>query len=232
MAEGTNQSDNPASLRSKAGRFLGSIPSGYASRDPGNPEGGDGSNGADARPIDAGTINPASIASDAPKRRGRGKWTPEQHAADRARRGKSSTGSGPGPDAREDAQEKVAVTPDPPLPPDPTILGFATEGLGFLNLMLAVRLGSPEFSAITREGNETVAKAWLKFLGYYVSIAKATGPMGALAAAIVATAFVYGPPAVISMQRKRGQIVQPELAQGSGPTEGAEAMFASAMPPN
>jgi len=225
MADGTTQSDNPASLRAKAGRFLGSIPSGYASRDPGNPEGNDGSNGANARSVDARTIDPTEIASDAPKRRGRGKWTPEQHAADRARRGK------PPDEPGEGAQEKVAIDPSLPLPPDPTILGFATEGLGFLNLMLAVRLGSPEFSAITREGNETVAKAWLKFLGYYVSIAKATGPMGALAAAIVATAFVYGPPAVISMQRKRGQIVQPEQAQGSGPTEGAEAMFTHAMPP-
>src|SRR5271165_3033345 len=120
MADGTTQSDNPASLRAKAGRFLGSIPSGYASRDPGNPEGHDGSNGANARSVDAGTIDPTQVASDAPKRRGRGKWTPEQHAADRARRGK------PPDEPGEGAQEKVAVDPSPPLPLDPTILGFAT----------------------------------------------------------------------------------------------------------
>src|SRR5208337_2888717 len=220
MADGTTQSDNPASLRAKAGRFLGSIPSGYASRDPGNPEGNDGSNGANARSVDARTIDPTEIASDAPKRRGRGKWTPEQHAADRARRGKPPDESGEG------AQEKVAVGGDrparqPPLP-DPTIVGFATEGLGFLNLFLAARFNAPEFYAIPRDRNEMVANAWLKFLGYYVSIAKATGPMGALAGALMATAFVYGPPTLAAMQRPEPQR-PPE-----GPTEGAEGMFASA----
>jgi len=224
MADGTTQSDNPDSLRAKAGRFLGSIPSGYASRDPGNPEGNDGSNGANARSVDARTIDPTEIASDAPKRRGRGKWTPEQHAADRARRGKSAGG----PDAGENPKEEVAV--EPPLP-DPTILGFASEGLGFLNIVLAARLNAPEFLAISPDRSAMVAKAWLKFLGYYVSIAKATGPMGALAAALTATAFVYGPPAIMSLQRNRGQVTtQPEMA-AHGPSEGAEAMFASAMPP-
>ena len=218
MAQGTDEGNDPAgtpSLRVKAGRFLGSIPAGYASRDPGNPERGDGSNGANARPIDAGTIDPAQIASDAPKRRGRGKWTAEQHAADRARRGKPADEQGEG------AQEKVAVGA---LPPDPTLVGFATEGLGFLNILIAARFDAPEFQSISREGNETVAKAWLKFFGYYVSIAKATGPMGALAAACMTTAFVYGPPTVMAMRR-------PRAAPASPSGEGAETMFAPVMPP-
>jgi len=114
---------------------------------------------------------------------------------------------------------------EPPLP-DPTLIGFATEGLGFLNLFLSLRFNSPEFSAIPRDRNEMVASAWLKFLGYYVSIAKASGPMGALASALVATAFVYGPPAMMTMRRPQPQTVPPP-----GPSEGAESMFAAAMPP-
>jgi len=230
MADGTNEDIDPVSgrkLRQTAGAFLGNIPSGYAQRNASDSGEHDGTNGANARPSDAGTIDPTQVASKSVSRnpRGRGKWTAEQHAADRARRGKPPVEPGEG------VEEKVAVggrSPEEPPLPDPTILGFAAEGLGLLNIMLAARLSAPEFLAIPPDRNAMVAKAWLKFLGYYVSIAKATGPMGALAAALTATAFVYGPPAVVSMQRKRGQI---EASEKSGPTEGAEAMFASAMPP-
>lgn len=89
-----------------------------------------------------------------------------------------------------------------PEPPDPSILSLCASGLGFLNVMLAARLNAPEFAEIPRDRNETVAAAWLKFIGYYVSLAKATGPMGALAGAIVATAYAYAPPAFMAMVRE------------------------------
>lgn len=93
----------------------------------------------------------------------------------------------------------MAVEPEPP---DPSFIGFAAKGLGLLNVALAARLNAPEFAQIPDESNETVAAAWLKFAGYYVSFAKATGPMGALATAVVVTAYVYAPPAMVAAQRR------------------------------
>src|SRR5208282_6586661 len=205
MAERSTQSDDAASLRSKAERFLGGIPSGYAARDAGNSEGNDGPDGTNARSLDPGTIDPTQITA---KRRGP---TAEYQRARKARlKAEAAAAAAAGPKG-DTAPEKMAVSPsrasgrasgqeEPPLP-DPTLIGFATEGLGFLNLFLSLRFNSPEFSAIPRDRNEMVASAWLKFLGYYVSIAKASGPMGALASALVATAFVYGPPAMMTMRR-------------------------------
>jgi len=85
------------------------------------------------------------------------------------------------------------------------MIGFATEGLVLLNLMLAARFDAPEIAAIPRETDETVARAWLKFIGYYVTFARAAGPMGALAAALAATAIAYAPPAFSAMMRKAGE---------------------------
>ena len=218
MAERSTQSDDAASLRSKAERFLGGIPSGYATRDAGNSEGNDGPDGTNARPLDPGTIDPTKVSA---KRRGP---TAEYQRARKARLKAEAAAGSSGPDA---TPEKMAVSSGEPPLPDPTLIGFATEGLGFLNLFLSLRFNSPEFSAIPRDRNEMVASAWLKFLGYYVSIAKASGPMGALAGALVATAFVYGPPAMMTLRQAQGRLPVPP----SGPSEGAESMFAAAMPP-
>src|SRR5271166_62671 len=213
MVERATQDGEPADLRTKAERFLGSLSARNGAGHEGDREGDDEPNREDARRSDARAIDPIALASDAPKRRGRGKWTAEQHAAARARRSKAGT------EPSDEAQEKLDIGP-----PDPTIVGFAAEGLGFLNIVLASRFDAPEFAGIPREGNETVARGWLKFIGYYVSIAKATGPMGALAAACMTTAFVYGPPTVMAMRR-------PRAAPASPSGEGAETMFAPVMPP-
>lgn len=83
--------------------------------------------------------------------------------------------------------------------------------------MLAARLNAPEFAAIPEERNAAVAAAWLKFIGYYVSLAKAVGPMGALAGAIVATAYAYGPPAFFAMLRNNAAAASPPSAPDVAP---------------
>src|SRR5271157_3323334 len=142
MAERSTQSDDTASLRSKAERFLGGIPSGYAARNAGNSEGNDGPDGTNARPLDPGTIDPTQITA---KRRGP---TAEYQRARKARlkaEAAAAAAAAAGPEG-DTASEKVVVGPsrasgrasgqeEPPLP-DPTLIGFATEGLGFLNLFL------------------------------------------------------------------------------------------------
>lgn len=189
MAKGTNEKPNAAASflgRRRQASEPGIVPPiGFEQVGDGAGEDG-GSNGTDARPIDAGTIDPASIRSETARRRGRPKLTAEERASR----------------AESRAKEKVVIGDEPP---DPTIVGFATQGFFFLNLMLAGRFAAPEFAAIPREQDEMLAAAWLKFAGYYVSLAKATGPMGALAAAIMTTAYVYGPPAVSASMRKAAQ---------------------------
>ncbi len=225
MADGSIEgADTPRTFRDKTGRFLGSIPTGYAQRNPDGAPVDDGPGRENARSSDAGTIDPVAVSGKRGRGGGpgRGKWTPEQHAADRARRAAAANEA----DAKS---EKVAVTPPPEPPlPDPTLLGFATQGLIFFNAFLAARTGAPEFAAIPADRAEMVATAWLKFIGYYVSIAKVSGPMGALAAALMATAFVYGP-VMMSASQRRSVPAEP-MVQG-GPSEGAESMFAAAMPP-
>jgi hypothetical protein len=206
MAQGTTQSAGaPANLRQAANPFLGKLPDGFTQGGQGDNRQIDGANGGDAGPSDSGTIDPSAIASDAPKR-GRRKLTEDEKSA-RAK-------------ARAEAKAGLAVEPGPP---DPTILGFATEGLTFLNLSLAARFNAPEFAAISRSSCESVAGAWLKFLGYYVSLAKATGPMGALAGAFMATAFVYGPPAIIVNARRGTKKGPPPSPPSESPIASSEA---------
>ncbi len=193
----------PADFRTKAQPFLGTIPAGFSV---GSEDGGSDAQsaiGGDARRVDGGTIDPGTIGPEPEKRRpGRRPWTDEQKAEASARAKARAS------------KEDVAVEP---APLDPTILGFATEGMAFLNLTLAMRTNTPEFMAISRDKCELVAKAWLKFFGYYISLAKATGPMGALAAAIFSTAFVYGPPTIAGMQRgSSGQA--PSAGSGQAPS--------------
>lgn len=205
MAKGTNEKPNAAAAFLGRKRQTGESgivpPNGFEQVGDGAGEDG-GTNGADARPIDAGTIDPTSIRSETRRRPGRPRLSDEQKTAAReARAGK----------------EKVVIGEEPP---DPSIVGFATQGFFFLNLMLAGRFAAPEFAAIPREQDEMLAAAWLKFAGYYVSLAKATGPMGALAAAIMTTAYVYGPPAVSASMRKAAQssVIIKEPTQDEQPT--------------
>lgn len=237
MADGTDEgvkpADAPRGLRNAAGRFLGSIPPGYAQRNPNGAPGDDGSGRENARPSDAGTIDPVAVSGKL--------WRDNPAEYRRRRRAQLKAGTwgrkSAEPDAAEAKTEKVAIGGDRPAsdapakeppPPDPTLLGFATQGLIFFNAILAARTGAPEFAAISPERSEMVATAWLKFLGYYVSIAKVSGPMGALAAALMATAFVYGPPMMAAAGRRP---MPPQAPMPEGPTEGAESMFAAAMPP-
>jgi hypothetical protein len=186
-----NPSRSPAeTLRLDAAAFLGNIPANPTTESGDGGGAGDGANRSNELGADAGATDPSGLGAQPapPRRRGR---PPGKSNADYAK-------------ARAGTEEKEKLVVEP-APPDPTILGFATEGLKFLNAALAARTGSPEFAAITHAQAEAVAGAWLKFASYYVSLAKATGPMAALAAAIMTTAFVYAPPVFVTMQRSRAK---------------------------
>ena len=179
----------------------GIIPSNGAEQ-VGSAEGEDsGTIGTNAGLDDAGTIDPVAIAGAPVKRRpGRPRKNPGEPRKER-------------PAAKEKEADKLVVEPGPP---DPTLIGFATEGIAFFNLMLAARLDAPEFAQIPRETDEMLAQAWLKFVGYYVTLAKVAGPMGAFSAALVATIYAYAPPAFSSIMRKRMAII-PETVVPESP---------------
>jgi hypothetical protein len=157
--------------------FLGNISSGVSGKSREEYGESGGIDRADAGPSDAGSIDTASIATNAPKRRkARGPWSDaEREAHAQGRAGK---------------KERVAVEAEPIEFADSVIMQMA-QGIAFIHAMLAVGMQSPEMN-LTEAEALGLAKAFGNVGKHYIAV-EVNSKLGAWSALLLTCGAIYIP---------------------------------------